>query len=374
MNQGDFVDLKRTGALLGLAALTTAGLAACSDDNAGTNDTAQNVAGVECEGKPNLNASGSSAQNNAMTIFANSYATSCEGQTIDYNSNGSGAGVKEFIGGQTDFGGSDSALKEDEYPQAEQRCESPAWNLPAVFGPIAVAYNLDGVELSLSGSTIAQIFNGEITTWNDPAIAAENEGVELPEQDITVIFRSDESGTTDNFQKYLVAASDGAWTQEAGKTFNGGVGEGAKGNEGVSAAIGQTPGTITYTEWSYAKNLGLSMAKVITPADAEGVELNAETAGTTIDSAKLQNEGTNDLVIDTSSFYVPEAAGAYPILMPTYEIVCSEYPDAETAAAVKAFLNVAVSESVQGELEGEGYIPVPDAFRGKLTDAIDAIK
>ncbi|MBB1010733.1 phosphate ABC transporter substrate-binding protein PstS [Dietzia kunjamensis] len=374
MNQGDSVDLKRTGALLGLAALTTAGLAACSDDNAGTNDTAQNVAGVECEGKPNLNASGSSAQNNAMTIFANSYATSCEGQTIDYNSNGSGAGVKEFIGGQTDFGGSDSALKEDEYPQAEQRCESPAWNLPAVFGPIAVAYNLDGVELSLSGSTIAQIFNGEITTWNDPAIAAENEGVELPEQDITVIFRSDESGTTDNFQKYLVAASDGAWTQEAGKTFNGGVGEGAKGNEGVSAAIGQTPGTITYTEWSYAKNQGLSMAKVITPADAEGVELNAETAGTTIDSAKLQNEGTNDLVIDTSSFYVPEAAGAYPILMPTYEIVCSEYPDAETAAAVKAFLNVAVSESVQGELEGEGYIPVPDAFRGKLTDAIDAIK
>ncbi|MFJ5870956.1 phosphate ABC transporter substrate-binding protein PstS [Dietzia maris] len=368
------MDLKRTGALLGLAALTTAGLAACSDDNAGTNDTAQNVAGVECEGKPNLNASGSSAQNNAMTIFANSYATSCEGQTIDYNSNGSGAGVKEFIGGQTDFGGSDSALKEDEYPQAEQRCESPAWNLPAVFGPIAVAYNLDGVELSLSGSTIAQIFNGEITTWNDPAIAAENEGVELPEQDITVIFRSDESGTTDNFQKYLVAASDGAWTQEAGKTFNGGVGEGAKGNEGVSAAIGQTPGTITYTEWSYAKNQGLSMAKVITPADAEGVELNAETAGTTIDSAKLQNEGTNDLVIDTSSFYVPETAGAYPILMPTYEIVCSEYPDAETAAAVKAFLNVAVSESVQGELEGEGYIPVPDAFRGKLTDAIDAIK
>lgn len=368
------MDLKRTGALLGLAALTTAGLAACSDDNAGTNETAQNVAGVECEGKPNLNASGSSAQNNAMTIFANSYATSCEGQTIDYNSNGSGAGVKEFIGGQTDFGGSDSALKEDEYPQAEQRCESPAWNLPAVFGPIAVAYNLDGVELSLSGSTIAQIFNGEITTWNDPAIAAENEGVELPEQDITVIFRSDESGTTDNFQKYLVAASDGAWTQEAGKTFNGGVGEGAKGNEGVSAAIGQTPGTITYTEWSYAKNQGLSMAKVITPADAEGVELNAETAGTTIDSAKLQNEGTNDLVIDTSSFYVPEAAGAYPILMPTYEIVCSEYPDAETAAAVKAFLNVAVSESVQGELEGEGYIPVPDAFRGKLTDAIDAIK
>jgi len=368
------VDLTRAGALLGLAALATVGLTACSDDNSGSGDVvAATVSDAECGGKPNLKSSGSSAQNNAMTIFANSFTTSCDGQTIDYNSNGSGAGVKEFTGGQTDFGGSDSPLKDAEYAAAEQRCESEAWNLPAVFGPIAVAYNLDGIELSLSGSTIAKIFNGQITRWNDPAIAAENQGVELPDQPITVIFRSDESGTTDNFQKYLEAASEGAWTQGAGKTFSGGIGEGAKGNEGVSGAIGQTPGTITYTEWSYAKNQGLSMARVITPADAEGVELNAETAGTTIDSAVLANEGTNDLVIDTSSFYVPRAAGAYPILMPTYEIVCSTYPDPETAAAVKAFLGVAVSEEVQSQLEGEGYIPVPDAFRQKLTDAISQI-
>lgn len=368
------MDLKRTGALLGLAALTTVGLAACSDDNAGGGDSsAQAVAGAECGGKANLKSSGSSAQNNAMTVFANSYAMSCEGQTLDYNSNGSGAGVKEFIGGQTDFGGSDSPLKDAEYITAEERCDGPAWNLPAVFGPIAVAYNLDGVELTLSGPTIAKIFNGGITNWNDPAIAAENKGAELPDQRITVIFRSDESGTTDNFQKYLDAASDGAWTQEAGKTFNGGVGEGAKGNEGVSAAIGQTPGTITYTEWSYAKNQDLSMVKIVTPADAEGVELTAETAGKTIDSAKLKNEGTNDLVIDTSSFYVPEAAGAYPIILPTYEIVCSTYKDPETAAAVRSFLNVAVSEEVQGQLEAEGYIPVPDAFREKLTTAISEI-
>ena len=368
------MDLKRTGALIGLAALTTVGLAACSDDNSGSGDVvAQSVSDAECGGKANLTASGASSQNNAMTIFANSFTTSCDGQTIDYNSNGSGAGVKEFIGGQTDFGGSDSPLKEAEYTAAEERCESEAWNLPAVFGPIAVAYNLDGVEVALSAGTIAKIFNGQITNWNDPAIAAENEGTELPDQPITVIFRSDESGTTDNFQKYLEAASDGAWTQDTGKIFNGGIGEGAKGNEGVSAAIAQTPGTITYTEWSYAKNQDLSMARVITPADDAGVELNAETAGKTIDSAELQNEGTNDLVIDTSSFYVPSAAGAYPILMPTYEIVCSTYPDPQTAAAVKAFLGVAVSEEVQGQLESEGYIPVPDAFREKLTTAISEI-
>ena len=368
------MDLKRTGALIGLAAMTTVGLAACSDNNAGSGDTAaQAVEGAECGGKTSLNASGASSQNNAMTIFANSYAMSCDGATLDYNSNGSGAGVKEFIGGQTDFGGSDSPLKEDEYAQAEERCESPAWNLPAVFGPIAVAYNLDGVEVALSGETLAAIFKGDITKWNDPAIAAENEGAELPDQDITVVFRSDESGTTDNFQKYLSAAGGDAWGLEAGKTFNGGVGEGAKGNEGVSAAVAQTPGTITYTEWSYAKSQDLGMVKVITPADAEGVELNAETAGTTIDSAKLKSEGSSDLVIDTSSFYVPETSGAYPIIMPTYEIVCSQYKDAETAEAVKSFLNIAVSEDVQGQLEDEGYIPVPDAFRGKLTEAIDAI-
>lgn len=369
------MDLKRTGALLGLAALTTVGLAACSDNNAASGDSAaQQVADAECGGKAALKASGASSQNNAMTIFANSYAMSCEGQTLDYNSNGSGAGVKEFTGGQTDFGGSDSPLKDEEYTQAEQRCDGPAWNLPAVFGPIAVAYNLEGAEVKMSGATLAKVFNGEITTWNDPAIAAENEGAELPDQEITVIFRNDESGTTDNFQKYLEAASDGAWTQEAGKTFNGGVGEGAKGNEGVSAAVAQTPGTITYTEWSYAKSQDLGMIQVITPADADGVTLDAETAGKTIDSAKLKNEGTNDLVIDTSSFYVPESEGAYPILMPTYEIVCSQYKDAETAEAVKSFLNIAVSEDVQGQLEDEGYIPVPDAFRDKLTEAISAIQ
>ncbi|AWH91470.1 phosphate ABC transporter substrate-binding protein PstS [Dietzia lutea] len=374
MDLGDFVDLKRTGALFGLAALTTVGLAACSDDNTGGDNTsAQAVSDAECGGKANLNASGASSQNNAMTIFANSYSMSCEGQTLDYNSNGSGSGVKEFIGGQTDFGGSDSPLKEDEYAQAEERCEGPAWNLPAVFGPIAIAYNLDGVEVALSADTLAQVFKGEITNWNDPAIAEENQGVELPDQPITVIFRSDESGTTDNFQKYLEAAAPEVWTEGAGKTFNGGTGEGSRGNEGVSAAVAQTPGTITYTEWSYAKSQDLGMVKVITPADSEGVELNAETAGTTIDSATLQNEGSNDLVIDTSSFYVPDTAGAYPIIMPTYEIVCSSYGDPETAEAVKAFLNIAVSEDVQGQLEPEGYIPVPDEFREKLVTAISEI-
>ena len=369
------MNLKRTGAILGLAAVTTAGLAACSDDNSGSggDNQAVKVEGAVCVGKDSLKSSGSSAQNNAMVTFANSYATSCEGKTLDYNSNGSGAGVKEFTGGQTDLGGSDSPLKDDEYPKAQERCGSEAWNLPAVFGPIAIAYNLDGVQLALSGATAAKIFNGGITKWNDPAIAAENPGAQLPDQKISVIFRSDESGTTDNFQKYLKAASGGAWGKEAGKTFNGGTGEGAKGSEGVSQAVKNQPGTITYTEWSYAKNLDLGTAKVITDKSKEGVELTSANVGTTIDSAKLKKEGSHDLVIDTSSFYEPESAGAYPIVMATYEIVCSKYSDPQVAAAVKSFLRVAVAKEVQGSLEANGYSPVPDSFRTKLTQAVDAI-
>lgn len=372
------MNFKRTGALLGIAAATTMGLAACSDNQGGNggggDDQAKKVENSNCGGKANLKSSGSSAQANAMQIFANSFAVSCSGQTLDYNSNGSGAGVKEFTGGQTNFAGSDSALKEDEVTKAQETCGSEAWNLPAVFGPIALAYNLPGVEgLKLSGATAAKIFNGQIKKWNDPAIAAENAGVNLPDKDVTVIFRSDESGTTDNFQKYLKAASDGAWTQEVGKTFNGGVGEGAKGNDGVSAAVKGGEGAVTYTEWSYAKSQNLQMASIITPTSKDGVKLDAATAGKTIDSAKLKKEGTNDLVIDTSSFYVPQAEGAYPIIMPTYEIVCSKYKDPEVGKAVKAFLNIAVSKDVQGELESKGYIPVPDAFREKLTKAIDAI-
>ena len=122
------MDRKRTGALLGLAALTTVGLAACSDNNAGSGDqAAQQVADAECGGKAALKASGASSQNNAMTVFANSYAMSCEGHTLDYNSNGSGAGVKEFTGGLTNFGGSDSPLKEDEATAAAEGMALARW-------------------------------------------------------------------------------------------------------------------------------------------------------------------------------------------------------------------------------------------------------
>ncbi|GAB4582907.1 phosphate ABC transporter substrate-binding protein PstS [Nocardia sp. IFM 10818] len=372
------MNLKRSSALVGVLAVVAMPLAACgSDDN--TAETGNNVAKIDvpCGGKTNLKASGATSQKNAMDRFVSAYQQNCDGFSLDYTSSGSGAGVKEFLGGQTDFAGSDSPLssKKDEPAKAAERCGAPAWNLPTVFGPIAVTYNINGVtDLVLDGPTMAKIFNGAITQWDDVAIKALNQKAALPAEKINVIYRSDESGTTDNFQLYLDAASNGAWGKGAGKTFNGGVGEGAKGNEGTSAAVKSTANAITYNEWSFAKAQNLSIAKLLTvdsSNDPKPVELSVESAGKAIAAAKITGEG-NDLILDTSAFYKPTTAGAYPLVMPTYEIVCSKYSDANTGKAVKAFMLSAIQNGQNG-LDEAGYIPIPDAFKTKLTSAVNAI-
>lgn len=356
-----------------VAALTA--LTACGSDNNAGQSGSEAAGTVACGGKKSLKASGSSAQANAMTRFVTAYEAACPGFTLNYTSSGSGAGVSEFIGGQTDLGGTDSPLNPDkgQVEKAKARCGgNDAWNLPMVFGPIAITYNAPGVDgLALDGPTAAKIFNGTVKTWDAPEIAALNAGKTLPAAPIVVIFRSDESGTTDNFQLYLDAASDGAWGKGAGKTFNGGVGEGAKGNEGTSAAIKNTAGSITYNEWSYAKNQDLSIAQIITSAGPDPVALSVESAEKAIAGVEIKGVG-NDLVLDTSSFYKPTEPGAYPIVLGTYSVVCSKYPDSEVAPAVRAFLTVALGNGQEG-LTDNGYIPVPEAFKAKLTTAIDAI-
>jgi phosphate transport system substrate-binding protein len=328
---------------------------------------------VSCGGKPTLKASGSTAQANAMTRFIKAFEQACSGQTLNYTPNGSGAGIKEFNGNQTDFGGSDSPLSKDESAAAQQRCGgSPAWNLPVVFGPIAVTFNINTVSsLTLDGPTLAKIFNGAITTWNDPAIQALNSGFTLPGEPIHVVFRSDESGTTDNFQKYLDAASNDAWGKGSGKTFKGGVGEGAKGNDGTSAAIKATEGSITYNEWSFASAQHLNMAKIVTSAGPDAVAISADSVGKTIAGASISGQG-NDLVLDTASFYKPTQPGSYPIVLATYEIVCSKYPDAKAGTGVRAFLQSAIGPGQNG-LADNGYIPIPDSFKSRLSTAVNAI-
>ena len=328
------------------------------------------AARVECGGKQTLKASGSTAQANAMTRFVKAYQNACPGQTLTYTSNGSGAGVNEFLAGQTDFGGSDSPLAEDEYRMAERRCGSDAWNLPVVFGPLAITYNLNAVDrLVLDAPTLAKIFNGKITRWDDPAIKALNES--MPPEPIYVVFRSDASGSTDNFQRYLDAASNGAWDKGTGKDFNGGVGEGARGNEGTSAKVRDTEGAITYNEWSFAQAQQLFPARIVTSAGPDPVAINADTVGKAVAGATIAGQG-NNLVLDISTFYRPTQPGAYPIVLATYELVCSKYPDAQTATAVRAFLQATVGPG-QADLEDYGYFPLPNQFQSKVVGAVNAI-
>ncbi|MBV9514460.1 MAG: phosphate ABC transporter substrate-binding protein PstS [Mycobacteriaceae bacterium] len=373
--------LNRPGAAMSLLAVGALVLSGCGSNNnsntasPGSSPTSGAPASqVNCGGKKTLKSSGSTAQANAMTRFVNAFEQACSGQTLNYTANGSGAGISEFTGNQTDFGGSDSPLNQEkgEYDAAQKRCGSAAWNLPAVFGPIAITYNVKGIDsLILDGPTAAKIFNGGITSWDDPAIKNLNPGANLPATPIHVVFRSDQSGTTDNFQQYLDVASDGAWGKGAGKTFNGGVGEGAKGNDGTSAAIKNTDGSITYNEWSFAKAQNLNMAKIVTSAGKDAVEITVDSVGKTIAGATVKGQG-NDLVLDTSSFYKPTQAGAYPIVLATYEVVCSKYPDSATGQAVKAFLQTAIGAGQNG-LADNGYIPIPDAFKPKLSAAVNAI-
>jgi phosphate transport system substrate-binding protein len=367
--------LNRFGAALSLLAAAALILSACGGHNnagGGSTTTAPSPVKVTCGGKPALKASGSTAQKNAMTHFVKAFEQACPGQSLTYTANDSGAGIRDFLNNQTDFGGSDSTLTKDEYAKGQQRCGSPVWDLPMVVGPIAIAFNVNGLtSVNLSGPAAAQIFNGQITMWNDAAIQLLNLGVRLPAEPIRVVFRSDESGTTDNFQKYLDTTSAGTWGFSAGRKFNGGVGVGAVGNDGAAAAVKSTEGSITYLEWSFAQAQHLNVAKVVTSAGPEPVAISTESVGKTIAGAWYIKQG-EDLALDTISFYRPNQPGSYPIVLATYEIVCSKYPDPQVAMAVKAFLQSAIGAG-QNDLAGNGYIPIPAEFKPRLLAAINDI-
>ena len=368
--------VNRCAAALSLLVVGTMVLSACGSkgSSSASSGSTPPSAPVNCACKKKLLASGSTAQENAIEQFVYAYIRACSGSTLDYNADGSGAGVERFLNNETDLAGSDKPLDpgKNEPDRAQERCGSPAWDLPAVFGRIAVTYNVVGVSsLNLDGPTTAKIFNGSITTWNDPAIKALNANVNLPATPINVVFRSDKSGTTYNFQKYLDAASDGAWGKGTDENFDGGVGQGASGNEGTSAALRATDGSITYSEWSFAVGHQLTMAQIVTSAGPDPVTITTDSVGKTIAGAKFAGQG-NDLVVDTSSFYKPTQVGAYPIALATYEIVCSKYPDSATGAAVKAFMQTTIGNGQAG-LDQYRYFPMPSSFQSKLAAAVNDI-
>jgi len=371
---------RRLASITGVALVGTLALAGCGSDNNTTTATASGTAGnaaakTDC-GTGTLNGEGSSAQKNAIEQAITDYQNACAGATINYNPTGSGAGIKQFIAKQVDFAGSDSALAikpkagatSIEQADADKACGSPAWNLPMVTGPIAVAYNLAGVDkLILTPAVTAKIFNGVITKWNDPAIAAINPGVKLPDQAIKVFFRSDESGTTDNFTKYLSAAAPTDWTAAPGKKWTG-KGEGKEKSAGVSSGVKGAEGGITYVEWSYAKDNQLGIAQIDNGAGP--VALSGEAVGKAVSAAKQAGTG-NDLALKLD--YATKESGAYPILLVTYEIVCSKGKDPAKATLTKAFLQSFAAADMQTKLQEIGYAPLPADIQAKVLTSVNAL-
>lgn len=364
--------LSRTGRLAGAAMVSALALAACGSDDNTSSETSSSgedslgpaTSAIACA-KGTVNASGSTAQANAMSQWIKDYQTACEGATINYGGGGSGQGITDFVNGQTAFAGSDSALSKEkgEPDKANARCKTgSAVDLPMVAGPIAVIYNVEGVtSLTLTPSLLAKIFSGTTTTWNDPAITAANPGVSLPSSKITTVHRSDSSGTTDNYTKYLDAAGKPDWTFGHDKQWKAPGGQGAKGSDGVAAAVKSTPNTIGYDEFSYATNNSLSYAKVDNGAGA--VELTAESIGKAIAAATIVGTG-DDLSLKLD--YSTKASGAYPILLITYEITCLSGLPADQATLTKSFLTYISSAAGQAKLTALGYAPLPAGIQSKV--------
>lgn len=364
-------NMKHISAAAGVLFAGSLVLTACSNaDNAGNGGNGGSESNYEmADVTGELTGEGASSQQNAMeNVFGPAF--SAAGSSLAYNSTGSGSGQTQFVAGQVDFAGSDSPLKDDQIEAANKRCEgNPAWHLPMVIGPVAIAYNLNGVDsLNLDTKTIAKIFKGDIKKWNDKAITDQNEGVELPDENISVVYRSDESGTSDNFQKFLTASS-GEWDSE-GKAFPTKVGSGANGSTGVADQVAATPGAITYVESGFAKERQeLGIANI--DFGAGPVELSKDTVNAALSAAKFSGEG-NDLVVDSEALYAEKGEGQYPLVLTTYEIVCSAGYDEQTAGLVKNFLYT-ILDNQNESLEEAGYIPVDGDFKTKLEEAVKAL-
>jgi phosphate transport system substrate-binding protein len=308
---------------------------------------------------------GSSAQTNAVNAWIKAYQIACPDASIEYSSTGSGAGVRAFLAGTGDFAGTDTPLTGADKQRADARCGTgPAVYLPLVIGPIALAHNVAGVEdLQLSPPTIAKIFSGKVTAWNDNAITEDNPGTALPATKIRIVHRSDGSGTTDNFLRYLTAAAPADWQHGAGSEWPLPGGLGQRGSHRVAAAIARTDGAIGYVESSYARVNDLATVQVGT-TDGRFTAPTDLAAAQTIASAGV----TDDLRLEID--HAAANGGAYPIVQVTYELVCgSTIP--ETA---RSFLVYAASEAGQKAAEQAGYAPLPDSLRTRVTQAITTLR
>jgi phosphate transport system substrate-binding protein len=360
---------KTRATTLSVALASTLALSACGAANETDTAGAGGDSGEQLSG--GLVGAGASSQQAAMQGWEAGFNGLQPDVDFSYDPVGSGGGREQFLAGGTDFAGSDAPLDEEELAQAEERCgTSGVFELPNYISPIAVIYNLDGVdELDLSPETVAGIFDQKITTWNDPAIAADNPDAELPDTAITPVNRSDESGTTENFTEYLSAAAGQAWPHEADGVWPVEGGESAQGTSGVVAAVEAGAGAIGYADLSQAGDLGVANIGV----GDEFVTPSPEAAAAVVEnSEQVAGRGEYDFAIELNRDTT--GSGEYPIVLVSYHLGCIEYDDQEKADLVKAFMAYVTSEDGQDAAsEAAGSAPISDTLREQAQTAIEAI-
>ena len=339
-----------------------------STGSAGTT-SAPGTPAVELSGT--LSAKGASSAKVAQETWTALFQTANPAVTVNSSPDGSGAGREAFMGGGADFAGSDRALKiEENVAGAFAGCTptSTAIDVPVYVSPIAVIFSVEGVTaLNLTPEVLAKLFRGEITNWNDPAIAALNPGVTFPDLAVTPVHRSDESGTTENFTDYLAVAAEGVWTDKPSQEWPVQGGEAAKGTSGVVQAVTSGKGTIGYADVSQA---GAASVAMIGPDGAFELPTEGAAAAAVENSPLEEGRAAGDIAIK-----LDRRAAGYPIVLVSYVIACSEYQDAEKAALVKGYLSLIVSEEGQSAAaETAGSAPLSDTLREKVIAAVDSIK
>jgi phosphate transport system substrate-binding protein len=346
---------------VGAAAALGLGVAACgsNDDNPNSGGSAGTSSSSAKQGGT-INGAGATFPAPVYSEWAARLKESA-GTTVNYQAIGSGGGIAQFTAGTVDFGASDAPMKDDEEQAAEKKGKPV--HVPTVLGAVTVAYNVQGVDkgLKLDGATIANIWLGKVTKWNDPSIAGQNSGVDLPDKDITVCHRSDESGTTKNFTEFLADYSP-AWKSGPGvdKTVKWPTGTGAKGNDGVAACVKQTDGAVGYVEQAYALQNNFTTAAV---KNKQGQYVEPSLAATS--AAGEAARPPADLRFSTIN---APGAKTYPISAVTfllvYQDMCKAGVKANEAKLTKSWLNYALGDGqkVAPELQ---YAPLPAPILAK---------
>ena len=361
--------LTRTCQLAGLSVVGALALTACGSGNNTTaspksTGTAGSTAGCATG---SLSAQGSTFQGNAELQWSKDYAAKCSGAQVAYQGTGSGAGKTAFGNGTADFGGTDSLPKDPEQAAADTRCGAGNKGIvtPVVAGAVVLTYNLPGVDkLVLSAKTAAGIFQGTIKQWDAADIKADNAGVTLPSIPIVTVHRSDKSGTTKIFSSWVKANAAADWKLGADETLTWPGGQSAKGSDGVTTAVSQSKGGVTYTELSFAKQRSLKFAE-IKNASGAAVAASGTSVSSALGSAKVDTS-KGDLRITPD--YATTTADAYPLSAPSYVLTCNK--GNKNAALIKAYLSYVLGDG-KAVLDGLGYAPLPDAVS---TQAVAQVK